>query len=46
MKRVNEVLRMVYKTNLEISEGVSNLIFCVFATYYPELLQSMMHEEA
>lgn len=46
IKKVSEVLRIVFKTNLEVTESVSNLIFCVLASYYPELYQSMMAEEA
>jgi hypothetical protein len=45
MKRVGEILKIVFKTNIEINEGVSNLIFCVFASYYPELYQSLLNEE-
>lgn len=37
MKKVGEVLRIVFKTNLEVTESISNLIFCVLASYYPEL---------
>jgi hypothetical protein len=43
--RVSEILRIVYRTNLEINEGVSNLIFCVFASFYPELYESLLNEE-
>ena len=38
--KVSDVLRIVYKTNLEINDGVSNLIFCVFLSFYPEISQS------
>lgn len=45
MKKVGEVLRIVFRTNLEVTDSISNLIFCVLASYYPELYQSMMNEE-
>ncbi len=45
LKKVSEVLKIIYKTNIDINDGVSNLIFCVFASYYPELFESMEHDE-
>ena len=42
---VSEVLKIVFKTNLEMNEGLSNLIFCVFSSFYPELLDSIKLEE-
>ncbi len=42
---MSDVLRIVYKTNLEINDGVSNLIFCVFLSFYPEISQSNQLEE-
>lgn len=43
--RVSEVLKVVFRVNLDVSEGLSNLIFCVFASFYPELLESIRVEE-
>lgn len=45
VSKVSDILKIIFKTNLEINEGVSNLIFCVFASYYPELYESMQHDE-
>ena len=42
---VSEVLRIVYKTGIEPNEGVSNLIFCVISSFYPELFDSIKVEE-
>ena len=40
-------MRIVYKTGVDVSEqgGVNNLIFCVFASFYPELYESIENEE-
>lgn len=46
VKKVSDILRIVFKTNIDINEGISNLIFCVFASYYPELYESIKNEEA
>lgn len=43
--RVSDILKIVYKTNIEINDGVSNLIFCVFLSFYPEIYQSNQLEE-
>lgn len=43
VQNVSDVLRIVFKTNLEITEGTSNLIFCVFSAYYPELVDAIEH---
>ena len=42
---VSDALKIVFKTNLDINEGLSNLIFCVFSSFYPELLKSIKLEE-
>ncbi|TNV74568.1 hypothetical protein FGO68_gene5813 [Halteria grandinella] len=41
---VSEVLKIVQKTNFEVNESISNLIFCVFSAYYPELIDAIEHQ--
>lgn len=38
---VSEVLKIVAKTNFEVNDSISNLIFCVFSAYYPELIDAI-----
>lgn len=42
---VSDVLKIVFKTDMDMSEGVSNLIFCVISSFYPELFDSIRVEE-
>lgn len=42
---VSDVLKIVLRTNIDPSEGVSNLIFCVLSSFYPELFDSIRFEE-
>jgi hypothetical protein len=42
---VSDVLRIVFKTGIEPNEGLSNLIFCVLSSFYPELFESIRQEE-
>ena len=42
---VSDVLRIVLKTGIEPNEGVSNLIFCVLSSFYPELFESIEVEK-
>jgi hypothetical protein len=42
---MNDVLRIVSNANIEITDTISNLIFCVFATFFPEVYESMNQEE-
>ena len=42
---VSEVLKIVFKTGMEPNEGISNLIFCVLSSFYPELFESIKKEE-
>jgi hypothetical protein len=42
---MNFVLRIVSNANVEITETISNLIFCVFATFFPEVFESINREE-
>jgi hypothetical protein len=42
---VSDVLKTVFKTNIEPNEGVSNLFFCVLSSFYPELFDSIQFEE-
>ena len=49
IKIVNDALRIVYNSNIEINTCVSNMIYCVFATFQPEfyeqsLIESLMEE--
>ncbi len=32
------------KVNIEPNETISNLIFCVFTSFYPELFDASKHE--
>lgn len=41
---MSDALRIALKTNIEMTDGVSNLIFCVFASFYPELFEAIQHE--
>lgn len=41
---MSDTLKIIYRTNIDITEGISNLIFCVFSTYYPELFESVKNE--
>jgi hypothetical protein len=43
VSNVSEVLRIVFRTNMEISDSVSNLTFCVFSAFYPELVDAIDH---
>lgn len=45
VRKVNEVLRIIYKTNIDVSESVSNLLFCVFEIYNPEMYESIVNEQ-
>ena len=45
VRNVSDVLRIVFKTNIEMGEGVSNLIFCVFSSFYPELFDAIKVED-
>lgn len=38
-------MRIVYRANVDMSEAVSNIIFCVFSSFYPELIDSIKEEE-
>lgn len=38
-------MRIVYRANVDMSEAVSNVIFCVFSSFYPELIDSIKEEE-
>ena len=42
---VSDVLKVIFKTGIEPNEGVSNLIFCVLSSFYPELFDSIKVEE-
>ena len=42
---VSDVLKIIYKTGMDTNEGVSNLIFCVLSSFYPELFESIKVEE-
>lgn len=42
---MNDVLRIVSNANIEITDTISNLIFCVFATFFPEVFECMNQEE-
>ena len=42
---VSDVLKVIFKTGIEPNEGVSNLIFCVLSSSYPELFDSIKVEE-
>lgn len=43
---VSEVLKIVAKTNFEVNDSISNLIFCVFSAYYPELIDAIEDQTA
>ncbi|CDW76386.1 ubiquitin-protein ligase [Stylonychia lemnae] len=45
VQRVNEVLRIIYKANIDVTESVSNLMFCVFEIFNPEMYESIMNEQ-
>jgi uncharacterized protein YjgD (DUF1641 family) len=45
IKNVSDVMRIVYRANVDMSEAVSNVIFCVFSSFYPELIDSIKEEE-
>jgi hypothetical protein len=34
---MNDILRIVQNANIELTESVINLIFCIFASYFPEI---------
>ena len=42
---MNDVLRIVSNANIEITDTISNLIFCVFATFFPEVFESINQDE-
>ena len=33
----NDILRIVQNANIELTDSVINLIFCIFASYFPEI---------
>jgi hypothetical protein len=43
--RVSDILRIIYKTNIDINDSVSNLILSVFLSFYPEIYLSIQNEE-
>lgn len=42
---ISETLKIVLRVNMDTNEGVSNLIFCVLSSFYPELFDSIRFEE-
>lgn len=40
VKKVSDLLKIIFKTNMDINEGISNLIFCVFYSFNTELIES------
>ena len=42
---MNDILKIVQNANLEITDSISNLIFCVFASFFPEVYGSIGSEE-
>jgi hypothetical protein len=40
---VSDVLRIFYRANIEVNDAASNLIFCVFSAFYPELVDAIEH---
>ena len=43
---LTDVLKRVMKINFEPNETISNLIFCVLTSFYPELFDANKHEMA
>jgi hypothetical protein len=41
---LTNVLKIVMKVNIEPNETISNLIFCVLTSFYPELFDANKHE--
>ncbi len=41
----NDMLRIVQNANIELTESVINLIFCIFASYFPEIYDLISKEE-
>ncbi len=44
-KNVSDVMKIVYHANIDLGESVSNILFCVYSSFYPELLDSFKKEE-
>lgn len=42
---MNDVLRIISNTNIDINESMSNLIFCVFASFFPEVYLQMTNAD-
>jgi hypothetical protein len=42
---LTDVLKIVMKVNFDPNETISNLIFCVLTSFYPELFDAKKHEE-
>src|SRR5258706_15702899 len=36
---MNDMLKIISNANIDISDSISNLIFCVFASFFPEVYQ-------
>ena len=43
--QLSDILRIVQNAGLELNESVTNLIFCVFASYFPEIYRQINQEE-
>lgn len=42
---VGDILRILFKTNIDVNRNISSMIFCVFSSYYPELKECLHQEE-
>lgn len=45
VSKASNVLRIIHRTNIDANEGISNLIFCVLASFYPDLYESINLDE-